>query len=103
MDKPIHIGKEIEKVLRERGMRVSDFAKAIYCERSNVYTSVFRCRSINTERLKLISEVLHYDFVSAFCHNHPSSKKYIILLEVSEQQLQQFLTNPALKYVKEVL
>lgn len=84
-------------------MRVADFARAIHCERSNVYTTVFRCRSINTERLKLISDVLHYDFVAEFCLNHPSSKKYIVLLEVSEQQLQELLTNPTLQYVKEVL
>jgi hypothetical protein len=99
----IHIGEVIKQKVRERGMRVSDFAKAIHCERSNVYTSIFRCRSINTERLKLISDVLHYDFVSEFCLNRLSTKKYIILLEVSEQQLQPFLTDPALKYVQEVL
>ncbi|GHT22876.1 hypothetical protein AGMMS4957_13660 [Bacteroidia bacterium] len=82
---------------------MTDFAKAIHCERSNVYTSIFRSQSINTERLKVISEVLHYDFVSEVCFNRPSTKKYIILLEVSEQQLQKYLSDPTLQYVKEVL
>ncbi|GAP72531.1 hypothetical protein SAMD00024442_341_3 [Candidatus Symbiothrix dinenymphae] len=101
--KTVHIGEAIRQKMKERGMRVSDFAKAIHCERSNVYTSIFRCQSINTERLKLISEVLHYAFVSEMCLNRPSTKKYIILLEVTEQQLQKYLSDPSFPYVKEVL
>jgi hypothetical protein len=58
---------------------------------------------MTTERLKLISDVLHYDFVSEVCLHCPSTKKYIVHLEVTEQQLQKYLADSTLQYVKEVL
>jgi transcriptional regulator with XRE-family HTH domain len=98
----IHIGEIIYQKVKERGMTVSEFAKAIHCNRSRIYTSVFHCHSIDIERLILISGVLHHDFIAEFYQQRPSKKKYLILLEVSELQLQQFLSNPALKGVHQV-
>ncbi len=61
----IHIGKIIERVLREQGRSVSWFAKQIYCERTNVY-SIFKRSSIDTDLLVRISNVLSYDFFEAY-------------------------------------
>ena len=33
----IHIGKVIEKVLRDQGKTVTWFARSLYCDRTNVY------------------------------------------------------------------
>lgn len=61
----IHIGNQIEKVLRAQGRSVSWFAKQICCERTNVY-SIFHRNSIDTELLLRISKVLNYDFFEEY-------------------------------------
>ena len=61
----IHIGKSIEKVLREQGRSVSWFAKQICCERTNVY-SIFNRDSIDTGLLMRISIVLSHDFFKEY-------------------------------------
>ena len=60
--KDIHIGEEIKKKIKERGMSYTEFARRIHCERATLY-HLFKCKSIDTERLILISEILNYDFI----------------------------------------
>ena len=71
----IHIGKSIEKVIREQGRSVSWFAKQICCERTNVY-SIFNRASIDTGLLMRISIVLSHDFFKEYRDyldtNHPA-------------------------------
>ena len=57
----VHIGKEIERVLKEREISVTSFAKKINTSRENVY-SIFKRPSIDTSQLYIISEVLNYNF-----------------------------------------
>jgi transcriptional regulator with XRE-family HTH domain len=99
--KNIHIGKAIKQKVKERGLRVADFADAIHCNRTNVY-DIFNRKSIDVEQLILISKVLEYDFISALYFNRTVAKKYLILLEVNEQQLQLFGNNPSLKVIKQL-
>ncbi len=73
--------------MQERGLRVADFAKAIHCNRTNVY-DIFTRKSIDIEQLLLISKVLNYDFISEIYLQNKSTKKYVIVAELSEQQLQ---------------
>ena len=61
-NKDVHIGKEIRRVLQERGMTVTDFAKHICCHRKNVY-DIFSRKSLDIDRIILISEILSYDFI----------------------------------------
>lgn len=42
-------------------MTVSDFARQLNCERTNVYT-IFKRRTIDVELLVIISKVLRYNF-----------------------------------------
>lgn len=58
----VHIGNEIERVLRERGISVTQFANAICCHRKNVY-DIFKRKSIDIDHLIRISKVLDYDFI----------------------------------------
>jgi transcriptional regulator with XRE-family HTH domain len=99
--KNIHIGKAIKQKVKERGLRVTDFANAIHCNRTNVY-DIFNRKSIDIEQLILISKVLEYDFISGIYFNRISSKKYLVLLEVDEQQLQNFSANPSLKVITQL-
>ena len=60
--KDIHIGSIIKKVLEEKSMSVSEFARRILRERTTVY-DIFQRKSIDTDLLRKISEVLDYDFL----------------------------------------
>lgn len=61
----IHVGKEIEKVLRKSGMKTKDFAKKINTTPRNVYSICAR-KEVKTDLLKVISKVLNYNFFSLY-------------------------------------
>ena len=46
--KDVHIGREIERVLHERGITVTEFANRICCHRKNVY-DIFTRKSIDID------------------------------------------------------
>lgn len=57
----LHIGQLIKTVFERSGMTVSDFARQLNCERTNVYT-IFKRRTIDVELLVNISKILEYNF-----------------------------------------
>lgn len=57
----IHIGKVIEKILRDQGRTVTWFARSLYCDRTNVY-KIFQRESVDSEMLFRISRILGHDF-----------------------------------------
>lgn len=75
----VHIGKIIEQKLREKRYPITDFAKKINTDRSNVY-NIFRRNTIDTGLLQKISEILEHDFFQYF---------------ISEQTKKDFLTDEA--------
>ncbi len=58
-----NFGVEIKKVIKRRGMTITEFARRINKSRENVY-DIFTRRSLDTDLLKTISQVLDYDFLS---------------------------------------
>jgi transcriptional regulator with XRE-family HTH domain len=76
------IGAQIREVVEKRGMTVTEFAKRINKSRENAY-SIFSRKTIDTGLLKLISEVLEYDFFKQY------SKDYIHLEVAYEQNLEE--------------
>ena len=58
----IHIGHLIKSVFDESGMTVSELARRLHCERTNVYT-IFKRRSVDVELLAKISKVLEHNFL----------------------------------------
>ena len=60
--KDVHIGGEIKRVLREKNMTVTEFARRICCHRKNVY-DIFNRKSLDIDRIITISEILSYDFI----------------------------------------
>jgi transcriptional regulator with XRE-family HTH domain len=61
----VHIGKLIRERLEEIGMSKSEFSRRINTSPQNVY-GIFKRKSIDTELLQQISEVLKFDFFSYY-------------------------------------
>jgi len=59
----IHIGKKIQIVFHQSGLTVSQFARMLEVQRTRIY-NIFENKSIDTDLLCRISDVLHYDFLS---------------------------------------
>ena len=59
----IHIGHLIKSIFDTSGMNVSELARQIHCERTNVY-KIFNRRSIDVELLVKISEILNHNFLA---------------------------------------
>lgn len=57
-----HFGQEIKKIIKKKGMTISEFARRINKSRENVY-DIFTRKSLDTDLLKSISQVLDYDFM----------------------------------------
>lgn len=62
-NKDIHIGHLIQRELKNQGRSAAWLAKAIYCEKSNIY-KLFRRESIGIDQLMRISEVMNHDFLN---------------------------------------
>jgi len=61
--KEIHIGKKIQFVFNQSGLTVSQFARMLGVQRTRIY-SIFESKTIDTDLLCSISDVLHYDFLT---------------------------------------
>ena len=61
----VHIGEEIRKELHRQERTISWFARKLFCNRSNVY-DIFKRKSIDTDLLMRISNILEYDFFSYY-------------------------------------
>lgn len=72
------IGQLIEDRVKSMNMEVTEFAKRINRERSNVY-DIFKRDNINTDLLKKIGQVLDYDFFIHFLE-----PKTVELIKTSE-------------------
>ncbi|MBX9850207.1 MAG: helix-turn-helix domain-containing protein [Cytophagaceae bacterium] len=57
----IHVGKLVLNLLKERGMKKSEFGRRINRSRQNVQ-DIFRRQSLDTELLSEISKALNYNF-----------------------------------------
>jgi plasmid maintenance system antidote protein VapI len=57
----VHIGTLIGQKLEERSMTITAFARHIHCDRTTVY-HLLKQKSIDVEKMILISRVLDYDF-----------------------------------------
>lgn len=60
--KKIHIGQLIDGQIKRRGMSYAHFARQLHCDRTTVY-NIIRAKSIDTDRLMRISDILDYDFI----------------------------------------
>jgi len=99
IDDGINMGQVIQKILKERQISISDFAKAIHCSRTNVY-SIFKRRSIDIERLEQIAKVLDIDISDLIMKKKRESNKSIIVMELNNEDLKQLLDEYEPTYIK---
>jgi len=59
----IHIGQKIQFVFNQSGLSVSQFARMVGVQRTRIY-NIFESKTIDTDLLCKISDVLHYDFLT---------------------------------------
>lgn len=96
--KNIHIGSIIREKLEESGLSIAEFATKINRTRTTVY-DIFNRKSIDIDLLLCISEVLDYNFLEEVYiekdESTPQTKcRYVIGIEVSEQQLHDTTIDP---------
>ena len=58
----VHIGQLVKSVFDESGMSVSELARQLRCERTNVYT-IFKRRTVDVELLAMLSKILNHNFL----------------------------------------
>jgi len=95
----INMGQMIQKALKEQKISISSFAGTIHCSRANVY-SIFKRKSIDFERLKQITKVLGLDVSDFIAVEKRESNKYIVVMEVDNEDLKQILNDYKLTYIK---
>ena len=89
------IGQLIKDRVKAENLKVTDFAKMIGAERTNVY-DIFKRSSIDTELLKKIGQVLHHDFfqdllesetVKEIVLRHAMTNKVYVELSLTEEEV----------------
>lgn len=70
----IHIGKLIQEELKRQGRRIDWFASQLCCDRSNIY-KLYKRRSLDTDLLLHISEILEFDFFEVYSQNAKWKKR----------------------------
>mgnify|MGYP002624690368 CR=1 FL=1 len=61
----IHIGKEIEKRTRERGMTVVGLSRELGCHRTNIYR-IFDSPTVDSGVLSRLCVILEFDFFKVY-------------------------------------
>lgn len=78
----LHIGRLVKSVFDASGMTVSEFARRINCERTNVY-KIFDRRTIDVELLVRISEILNHNFLADVIEHHGLDSKSVTKLSLN--------------------
>ena len=80
----IHIGSIIKKVFDEKSMTIAEFSRRINRDRTTVY-DIFKRKSIDTDLLIKISEVLDYNFLrEVYLPTSATTTKIWVALEKDE-------------------
>jgi hypothetical protein len=98
----LHIGKQIRQHLEEKGMTKSEFSRRINTSPQNIY-GIFRRKSIDTNLLQTISQVLEFDFFQYYTSGmagDPQSDKPTKDFRTMQQLLQE---NESLKKENTIL
>lgn len=82
----IHIGSLIRQQLDKSNISYKEFARSINCERQSLYY-LFSCKSIDIDRLILISKVLNFDFLRNIYLEQQPDTKPAITINIPRKQL----------------
>ena len=87
----IYIGEKIEQIFNERKINISQFAKAIRSSRTNVY-NIFKAKSVDIDKLILISMVLDYPFLEEYLLKSPPVENTHIVLGIEIKNGKTYIT-----------
>jgi transcriptional regulator with XRE-family HTH domain len=96
--KAVHIGSIIRQKVNERGISVKNFAKMLHYSESNAY-SIFNRKSIDSELLALISEILGYDFKSEYGEPCNIDQDCIALIRTNKTKLNELLEDKSINLI----
>lgn len=95
-----HMGRMVQKAVEEQKMPVSDFAKAIRCSRTNVY-SIFERETIHIGMLNQIIDVLKLNISDFIKTDKKKRQKCVAIVEVNDEELlEQLKKEGRLTYLK---
>jgi transcriptional regulator with XRE-family HTH domain len=77
----VYIGKKIQQIFNERKISKSQFAQMICISRASIY-NLFDAKSIDIDKLILISEVLDYPFLEEYKKQNSADTNTQIILEI---------------------
>jgi len=77
----IYIGNLIKQKFEDKKISISQFAKEINCSRANIY-NIFTAKSIDIDKLILISNVLEYPFLDDYIFQTPLTTRIVLEIEV---------------------
>ena len=81
----VHIGRLIDYTLGKRGITYAQFARLLHCDRTTIYHLV-RSKSIDTDRLLRISQILDHDFLQYY---YPESESHQLTVELPQEKIEQ--------------
>ena len=70
----VPIGKEIQAVVRKRGMKVEELAKRLNVSKPNIY-DIYRRNTIDTGLLERLCNVLDHNFFEAFANKYRTQQE----------------------------
>ena len=102
MMKEIHIGSIIKEKIKEKGIKVTNFADSLHCNRYNIY-SIFKRRNIDLQLLTRISAILDCDLLTEYQKNNPRTNN-IVVIEVDDLKMKEIQSDSLIKilYTKNV-
>ena len=94
----VYIGSIIRKVFQKKKMTVVQFANAVGCDRTRIYP-IFESKSIDSDLLARISNVLDYDFLLEY-YKVPPSFFYVAFAEADSSKIEELKADPSIKIIK---
>jgi transcriptional regulator with XRE-family HTH domain len=70
----VAIGKQIQAVVKKRGMKVDELAKRLNVSKPNIY-DIYRRNSIDTGLLERLCKVLDHNFFETFAHKYRTQQE----------------------------
>lgn len=91
MSELIHMGKEVKRVMKSRGLSNRAIAKLVGLKHSSVNYTIAKTY-VKTELLLRLGEVMHYNFFELYVPQRLEKDKRITELEKQVEELQKQLT-----------
>jgi len=96
----VHIGKKVQEVFDQKGLRLFDFADQLGTVRQNVYR-IFKKHHVDTGLLTKISEVLGHNFFQYYCQGNDQDSLQDLRIQKLQEEL--LLAKKEVDYLKKII